>query len=535
MQQPPPMTPAPLRRESMTIDPLAAIPPSIPYAQPDSNQSGSSAVYSNPGYNNIQLPYPPNGPSRGADSTISQVPANHAQAQAVAPLITVNYDMPYNNNNIPPPMSNVQKVSVIQTPLLLPQQTISPLATLEKLSTSFLAKCSVPPLNLTKVPKNLNGLDILVQCNAWKYCIDLVEPMITNSGDISSTSDILLKYKLQGLYRMKQFDNLLVEISKIIAHEESLTNKANMDAVISMKLLLADIKILTAQGEDAIQQMYLILHWLQDMKEFPEKYSNSKSIDVDWWLWRAKGVILSAKIWLKLWRSAYDDMISMLNDIRSQISNSCVNGSLDDQPPITLIQAEIVMHLRISRLLLNIGSLKVSQHYYNNALVLADTYTESLHSYNEQCHLSIKCQISVTAGLIAFTNDDFSNAMHHFNEVINMEQQKQSSELKTIEGGNRPFADIADVEESLLPIAVNNYAVCALYVRKIDEAIEKLEGIICKNTPRYMTDPVVFNLCILYDISCAPELSIIKKKVLQNVATAYHLSDPVLNWRSFRM
>ena len=225
----------------------------------------------------------------------------------------------------------------------------------------------------------------------------------------------------------------------------------------------------------------------------------------------------------------------MLNDIRSQISNSCVNGSVDDQPPITLIQAEIIMHLRISRLLLNIGSLKVSQHYYNNALVLADTYAESLHSYNEHCHIRIKCQISVTAGLIAFTNDDFSNAMHHFNEVISMEQQKQSVEIKTIEDGNRPFADIADVEESLLPIAVNNYAVCALYVRKIDEAIEKLEGIICKNTSQYMTDPVVFNLCILYDISCAPELSIIKKKVLQNVATVYHLSDPILNWRSFRM
>lgn len=522
MQPPPPpqATPAPLRRESLNIDPLAAIPPSIPITQPIST---------------IPPPLPPKVFNPGADARINQInqnPANYAQAQTVAPVNT-NNDVPYNNNVSS--MSNVQKVPVIQTPLLLPQQTASPVATLEKLSTAFLAKCVVTPLNLTKIPKNLNGLDILVQCNAWKYCVDLLEPMITSSGDASSASDILIKYKLQGLYRMKQFDNLLVEISKIIAHEEALKNNANMDTVISMKLLLADIKVLTGQGEDAMQQMYLILHWLKDIQAHPEKYSYSKSIDVDWWLWRTRGLVLSAKIWLKLWRSAYDDMIAMLNDIRSQISNSCGNGSVDDQPPITLVQAEIIMHLRISRLLLNIGSLKVSQHYYNNALVLADTYTEALQSYNEQVHISIKCQVSVTAGLIAFTNDDFGSAMHHFNEVIDMEQQKQSVEVKAVEGVNRPFAGIADVEESLLAIAVNNYAVCALYVRKIDEAIEKLESIIQKNTPKYMTDPVVFNLCILYDISCAPDLSLIKKKVLQNVATAYHLSDPVLNWRSFRM
>jgi hypothetical protein len=166
MQPPPPQaTPAPLRRESLNIDPLAAIPPSIPITQPIST---------------IPPSLPPKVFNPGADVRINQInqnPDNYAQTQTVAPVNT-NNDVPYSNNMSS--MSNVQKVPVIQTPLLLPQQTASPVATLEKLSTAFLTKCVVTPLNLTKIPKNLNGLDILVQCNAWKYCVDLLEPMITS-------------------------------------------------------------------------------------------------------------------------------------------------------------------------------------------------------------------------------------------------------------------------------------------------------------------------------------------------------------------
>ena len=46
---------------------------------------------------------------------------------------------------------------------------------------------------------------------------------------------------------------------------------------------------------------------------------------------------------------------------------------------------------------------------------------------------------------------------------------------------------------------------------------------------------VVFNLCTLYDLSCSPEISVMKKKVLQQFAGVYHMEDPVLHWRSFRL
>jgi hypothetical protein len=90
-------------------------------------------------------------------------------------------------------------------------------------------------------------------------------------------------------------------------------------------------------------------------------------------------------------------------------------------------------------------------------------------------------------------------------------------------------------EESLLPAAVNNYAICALYLRRIPIAISRLENLILEDPVRYMTDPVVFNLCTLYDLSCAPDTSTTKKKVLQRVASIFHIDDPMLHWRSFRL
>lgn len=58
------------------------------------------------------------------------------------------------------------------------------------------------------------------------------------------------------------------------------------------------------------------------------------------------------------------------------------------------------------------------------------------------------------------------------------------------------FATIVDIEDSLLPSCINNYAICALYIRKVNVAVSKLEELILDNPIKYMIDPIVFNLCI---------------------------------------
>lgn len=93
----------------------------------------------------------------------------------------------------------------------------------------------------------------------------------------------------------------------------------------------------------------------------------------------------------------------------------------------------------------------------------------------------------------------------------------------------------AEVDGDTLAIAVNNLSICALYVKQIRTAITRLEQLVLLDPARHLTDPVVFNLCTLYDLSFAPETSVMKKKVMQKVASEYHVDDPVLHWRSFRL
>jgi hypothetical protein len=86
-----------------------------------------------------------------------------------------------------------------------------------------------------------------------------------------------------------------------------------------------------------------------------------------------------------------------------------------------------------------------------------------------------------------------------------------------------------------LAAAVNNLSICCLYVKQIRTAIYRLELLIMENPARFLSDPVVFNLCTLYDLSYAPDASVMKKKVLQRVASEYGVDDPILHWRSFRL
>lgn len=93
----------------------------------------------------------------------------------------------------------------------------------------------------------------------------------------------------------------------------------------------------------------------------------------------------------------------------------------------------------------------------------------------------------------------------------------------------------AQADGSNLAVAVNNLSICALYVKEIRTAISRLEQLVLRDPARHLTDPVVFNLCTLYDLSYAPDASVTKKKVMQRVAGEYHVDDPILHWRSFRL
>ena len=103
----------------------------------------------------------------------------------------------------------------------------------------------------------------------------------------------------------------------------------------------------------------------------------------------------------------------------------------------------------------------------------------------------------------------------------------------TAEMRNHLYYGILEAEDSLLAVAVNNFSICCLNLKQLGAAVEAMEKLIQHDPIRNMVDPIVFNLCTMYDLSCAPEVATMKKKTLQQVASMYHISD--LHWRSFRL
>ena len=126
--------------------------------------------------------------------------------------------------------------------------------------------------------------------------------------------------------------------------------------------------------------------------------------------------------------------------------------------------------------------------------------------------------------------------MSLFEAIITSEAGCTDTRGEFASGGFRSvYESLLCTEESLLSAAVNNYAVCALHLKQVDKSVSKLEDLIARNPTRHIIDPVVFNLCTLYDLSCTPELSKNKKKVLQRIASYANLHEPLLNFKSFRL
>ena len=87
--------------------------------------------------------------------------------------------------------------------------------------------------------------------------------------------------------------------------------------------------------------------------------------------------------------------------------------------------------------------------------------------------------------------------------------------------------------DKLLSIAVNNYAVCSVFLKRVSFALKKLESVIQDNPSQNIIDPIIFNLCTIYDLSYSPDISTNKKKVIQKLAKLYSIEE--INWRSFRL
>lgn len=322
---------------------------------------------------------------------------------------------------------------------------------------------------------------------------------------------------------MKMFDELNHEASAILETEKLVdVGKRDLDIVLCMQLLLAEVLSVTGRSEEAATQLYTLKERL---------VVDTSTPNAPYWLWKTTNSIVNCAIRQRQWRTAIKELLTLLDMIR------VAKAAAGDDSKLMVARAEIVVICRLSRAMLQIGATKGALGYCQQANARLG---ESLLAQD-----AVAQHVEVSKGLFLFSQDKFDEALNIFANVISTEHAllngtaRADSSTRSCDTavGNIPFPYFSaiELEESLLSVAVCNYSVAALHLRRMTVSVQKLESLIREDPVRYLIDPIVFNLCTLYELSCSPDVSTQKKKILQRIASMYLVSDPILNWKSLRL
>ena len=375
----------------------------------------------------------------------------------------------------------------------------------------------------------------------------------------------VMRIRLEGLFRMKMFDELNREVSKILESEAERLVQAkaqaqgketgkSLDLTTALRLLLVEILSLTGRGEEALTQLHILKHWLQ---------TTAENVNVPYWLWKTSGLIVNCTIRLRNWRAAVQELTNMLSVINSTLPNR-----QNEKESGSVCKAQVVLLCRLARTMLQMGFIEAAVKYSEQAEealasggLTQDEVAEhveltkglTLFAQNKVSCVVFLCFCPPSHPSYKFpslpTNKKFEKALDIFGGILSRDHGRQTSDTfdvlsaKNLQTDSNstglarqfPFLAGIELEESLLSVAANNFSVTALHLRKMSLSVSRLEALIQEDPVRYLTDPIVFNLCTLYELSCSPDVSTIKKKILQITATTYLVDDPVLNARSLRL
>lgn len=414
------------------------------------------------------------------------------------------------------------------------------------------------PVHYESIPKTSLGLKMLVEACAWKQVVELSSILIAqengNNMINNFTVDIplLLKLRWEGLFHCKMFDEILLEVGKEadsihkVTLDKSNYNSTCNDVSILLHILLSEVKVMTGHADDALRELYKIK---EDLLPFTSGHETVDNAAKHVLLRRTNTSIINALIRQRLWRRAISELQIMLESTEKLLEQLSYQ---DTSPSIlttrkSLLLTIVALQCRLARTLLQIGARVLSAKYVALARSCVDSNTI-------EC-VDIVDHVYFAEGLVAFGYDHYEEAMHIFKSILERLIENDVSisvtTLSTVDvfnrGPDRPVDDLfpdsyqiveglpcfAIEGETLMAAVANNLSICALYLRQLPKAIETLEKLVQYNPVRHLVDPVVFNLCTMYDLSCAPEISATKKRVLQRIAVLYNVHD--LNWRSFRL
>jgi hypothetical protein len=216
------------------------------------------------------------------------------------------------------------------------------------------------PLDPSTVPATLDGLQVLARSHAWRHVVEL-SSRVADSRAVCPVS-LGTKLRLEGLFRLKMFDDLSFEATNLLSAErnrilrdvdsEETTRSSNN--INTMRLLISEVKTMTGNGEDAFQDMFQLRNELEKQSATdPLSTAVSPSL---WWTWRVTSSIINAAIRQRLWRMALGELLGFLTSLRTKHKSmsDALHSSSSKESVKGFRRVEIIILCRLSRILLQV-------------------------------------------------------------------------------------------------------------------------------------------------------------------------------------
>lgn len=287
---------------------------------------------------------------------------------------------------------------------------------LQIMTQEFLNKCRVIPLDANRLGNNVLSIQQCAENGAWKHVVGISSRMMSmpdQQGQFNTTNGsltLVIKLRLEGLFRMKMFDDIILETNKIILAEEArleplYLSNFNQDTVldcdlsIAMKVLLYDVTAMTGHYDEAMENLFVLKDSLLKHCKYTKPdlaKSNIVNIrNIDFWLWRVRSTIVNAATRQRQWRIAVNELLSMISDLH-QLRNDYSTKNSDNI--IDVISKPLVVLLcRLSRAYLQIGNIQAASDYYSKANDFLNKFQTSPPEEDP-----VVAQANLTKGLLLF-------------------------------------------------------------------------------------------------------------------------------------
>jgi hypothetical protein len=164
---------------------------------------------------------------------------------------------------------------------------------------------------------------MIAEAGDWRSVVDVSGKLVTDADFDATGSDsfsVSLQLRFEGLFRMKLFDDLSLEISKVLNAElrclesSSETQSPGIYKIVSLTVLQCEIKSLTGRGAEALHQLYKLRTNLSMMTNATGSATDSAT--VYWWKMKIWNHIINILLRQRQWHLALRELSDLLLDIR---------------------------------------------------------------------------------------------------------------------------------------------------------------------------------------------------------------------------